>query len=117
MNKQMFFSYIIFIFSVFISSVSQVILKKSSNIKYSNRIREYLNMYVITAYFIFFMSSLITVYAYKNVPLSVGPAIEASGYLFVSLMDWFILKEKISKRKILGIFIIVFGIMIMCFGG
>lgn len=74
-------------------------------------------MYVITAYFIFFMSSLITVYAYKNVPLSVGPAIEASGYLFITLLDRVVLKQCISKRKLIGISVIILGIILVCLGG
>ena len=48
-----------FSFLVFISSVSQIILKKSANIKYENPIREYLNIRVIKdmAYSIFLLSS------------------------------------------------------------
>ena len=43
----------IYIFSVFISSVSQILLKTSANKKYESRIREYLNPRVIIAYGIF----------------------------------------------------------------
>ena len=76
--------YGIFLFSVFISSVSQIILKKSANIKYENPIREYLNIRVIVAYSIFLLSSFVTIYAYKFVPLSIGPVLESAGYIFVT---------------------------------
>ena len=59
-----------------------------------------------------FLSSLLTVYAYKFVPLSLGPVLEASGYVFVSVMGYFILKEKIGKKKLLGLVIIIAGIVI-----
>lgn len=117
MNRQLLVSIIIFLFSVFISSVSQIILKKSSGKVYDSKIKEYMNIYVLSAYTIFFISTLITIYSYKNLPLSLGPVIEASGYFFIAVMDRVILKEKISKRKILGISVIISGILIVCTGG
>ena len=71
-----------------------------------------MNFRVIFAYGLFFLSSLLTVYAYKFVPLSLGPVLEASGYVFVSVMGYFILKEKIGKRKFLGLVVIIAGIVI-----
>jgi len=102
----------LFLFSVFISSVSQIMLKTSANIKYKRWIDEYLNPKVIVAYGLFFASSLLTVFAYKYVPLSMGPILEATGYVFVSVLGYFVLKEKIGKRKIIGLIIIISGIMI-----
>ena len=62
--------YGIFLFSVFISSVSQIILKKSANIKYENPIREYLNIRVIVPYSIFLLSSFLTIYAYNSLTIA-----------------------------------------------
>ena len=104
----------IYVFSVFISSVSQIILKSSADKKYDNKIREYLNPRVIIAYGIFFLATLVTVYAYKGIPLSVGPILETTGYLWISLLGYFILKEKISRRKLAGLCIVVAGIVISC---
>ncbi|MCR5420268.1 MAG: multidrug ABC transporter [Lachnospiraceae bacterium] len=108
------FHIIIYVFSVFISSVSQIILKTSANINYENRIKEYLNPRVIIAYGIFFIATFITIYAYKGIPLSVGPILETTGYLWVTLLGYFVLKEKISKRKITGLLIVIIGIIISC---
>lgn len=102
----------IFLGSVLVASISQIMLKKSADRKYDKWIDEYLNFRVIFAYGLFFLSSLLTVYAYKFVPLSLGPALEASGYVFVSVMGYFILKEKIGKRKFLGLVVIIAGIVI-----
>ncbi|MBE6851888.1 MAG: multidrug ABC transporter [Ruminococcus sp.] len=117
MNSSMAVSVCIFIFSVFISSVSQIILKKGAGKQYESRLKEYMNPYVLSAYFIFFFSSLITVYSYKKVPLSAGPVIEASGYIFVSVLGRVLLKEKISRRRLAGLFMIVLGIVIVFLGG
>lgn len=102
----------IFVFSVFISSVSQIMLKKSALRHYDSKLTEYLNPLVITAYGIFFISSLITMLAYKYIPLSMGPILESSGYIFVTVLGVFILKEKISKRKFLGMLTIIVGIIV-----
>lgn len=104
----------IYIFSVFISSVSQILLKTSANKKYESRIREYLNPRVIVAYGIFFIATFVTIIAYKGIPLSLGPILETTGYLWVSLLGYFILKEKISRRKILGLIVVVAGIVVSC---
>ena len=104
----------IYVFSVFISSVSQIILKSSADMKYDNKLKEYLNPRVILAYGIFFLATLVTVYAYKGIPLSVGPILETTGYLWISLLGYFILKEKISRRKLIGLVIVVAGIIISC---
>ena len=73
---------VLFLFSVFISSVSQILLKSSAKQQYEKSWKDYLNWKVIVAYGIFFISSLLTVFAYRYVPLSMGPILEASGYLY-----------------------------------
>ena len=106
------FYVIIFLISVFISSVSQIILKTSANTEYKNKLREYLNLKVIVSYGFFFLSSLMTIWAYKGVPLSMGPVFEASGYVWVAILGRLILKEELKKKKVIGIIIILFGIIV-----
>ena len=67
---------------------------------------------MIIAYGMFFLSSLITVVAYKYVPLSMGPILESSGYIFVTLLGFFVLHEKIGKKKLMGLLVILAGITI-----
>lgn len=105
-----------FLLSVFISSVSQIILKKSASIQYENKIKEYLNPRVICAYGLFFGSSLMTVLAYKEVPLSMGPILEATGYIWISILSAAFLQEKIRKEKIIGMAVIICGIVIFNLG-
>lgn len=102
----------IFLGSVFVSSVSQVILKKSSGKVYDSKIKEYLNLPVMVAYGLFFCSSLITVFAYKGVALSLGPILESTGYIWVSILGALFLKEKLNKKKICGMIIIIVGIIV-----
>lgn len=114
MNEKVIFS-LIFLFGVFISSISQIILKKSANKTYTHWIREYLNPRVIFAYIIFFGATLCSVWAYKVIPLSLGPILESSGYIFVAFLSWLFLKEKINKQKLIGLSVIIIGIIIYSF--
>lgn len=107
--------FVLYLFSVLVASLSQVILKKSAMIDYKSRIREYLNPYVIGAYFFFFGSALLTTFAYRGVPLTLGPVLESTGYIYVGILGMFILKEKLSRRKIIGNLLIVGGIFIYAF--
>lgn len=103
---------IILIASVFISSISQTILKVSANESHGSSWKEYLNFKVIFAYSLFFISSFITVLAYKKIPLSLGPVLEASGYIFVTILGVIFLKEKVGKKKLIGLATILLGIVI-----
>ncbi len=111
MSKLLIFS-LVFIVSAFISSVSQVLLKKSALKTYEDKTKEYLNPYVIVAYAIFLIATFLTIYAYQYVPLSMGPILEASGYIFVAILGATVLKEKLTYRKVAGIFVIITGIII-----
>ena len=103
---------LIFLLSVFVSSLSQILLKTSADKKYDNIIKEYLNFKVIFAYGLFFISTMITVAAYKYVSLSMGAVLEASGYIFVTVLGKIFLKEKITNRKITGLAVILVGILV-----
>ena len=91
----------ILIVSVFVASLSQILLKISAN-----------KTYVITGYGLLFLSTLLTMVALKKVPLSLSPVIESSSYIFVSLMGYLVLKERFTKRKLLGLLVILVGILV-----
>lgn len=103
---------ILMLTSVFISSVSQVLLKKSAMKTYSSHLKEYLNPYVICAYGLFFLATILTTLALRGLPLSMQPMLETTGYLYVAVMGYFLLKENFSKRKAAGLLTIILGILI-----
>ncbi|MBR6230804.1 MAG: EamA family transporter [Lachnospiraceae bacterium] len=105
-------SVILLLVSVLISSVSQIILKISANKPHETRLKEYLNPYVIIAYLMFFGSTILTLLALRHLPLSQQPLYESAGYIFVSVMGYFLLKERFSKKKLLGLALILAGIFI-----
>lgn len=98
--------------SVFISSVSQIILKKAADKTYESTLKEYMNPMVIGAYGLFFCSVILTMLALKHVPLSMSQILESTGYIFVSVMGYIFLKERFSRRKLMGFALILAGIVI-----
>ena len=98
--------------SVTIASFSQVMLKMGAGKRYNSKIREYLNFYVITGYGMLFVSMVLTIVVYSHLSYLSVPVVEAVGYILVPVLSYFIFKEKLSKRKVLGILCILFGIMV-----
>ena len=107
----------VFLFSVLISSISQILLKKSADKTYDSRLKEYLNPLVIIAYGMFFCSMMITMYCYRYVDVSAGPIFESAGYIFVGVLGYIFLKEKFTAKKIIGMLLIMIGIVVFSFGG
>ena len=64
------------------------------------------------AYGLFFISTILTMLALRYVPLSLQPILESAGYIYVSVMGYFLLKERFSRRKLLGLALILLGIFI-----
>lgn len=112
MNSTLLIYAVVMALGTFISAISQVLLKKAAGKEYSSVIREYLNVRVIFAYIIFFAATLCSVYAYKVVPLSMGPIIEATSYIYVTVFGVTIFKERINLKKLIALGTIILGIVI-----
>ena len=97
---------------VFLGAVSQVMLKKAAMRECASKAQEYLNPLVITAYAIFFATTLLSVYAYKGIPLSMGPVLEATSYIYITVFGVCIFKEKLTAKKIAALLMIVGGILV-----
>lgn len=111
MNKVLIYSGI-YLLGVIISSFAQILLKKAANVKHDSKIKEYLNFKTIFAYSIFFGATLCSVLAYKYVPLSMGPILGTVEYVFVAVLSFLLLKEKIGKKKLIGLITIIFGVLV-----
>ncbi len=112
MNSEVLLYSLLLLAGVFISAVSQVLLKKEAGKEHSSFISEYLNPAVITAYAMFFASTLLSVFAYRGIPLSMGPVLEATSYIYVTFFGVKIFREKINKKKVLALLMIIGGIAV-----
>ena len=111
MNSITIHIFILFI-SVFISAFSQILLKKAALKSHKTVIQEYMNALVITAYGIYFIAVILDLIALRKVPISYIPIIEASNYIFIIAFSKIFLGEKLSKRKIIALLVILAGITI-----
>ena len=105
----------IFAIGVFLSAVSQVLLKKAALKKYENKFREYINVYVTLGYGILFLTTFFSIFAYKKLPLSMGPIIQTTSYIYVAIFGKLFFGETIGRRKVMAFVVIFAGILIFAF--
>lgn len=106
----------VYLLGVFIASVSQVLLKKASGRKYKNAIEEYLNPMVMLAYALLFITTFMTIFAYREVPLSWGPILEATSYFYVTTFGVLVFKEQFNSKKAIALGFIMLGIVVYSCG-
>lgn len=97
---------------VVIASFSQILLKKGANRPHISFIRDYLNAPVIIGYGLMFVALFGSLMAYRGLPMTSVPIIEAIGFILVPVLSRLFFKEKFTKKKIIGIIIIFAGIII-----
>jgi multidrug transporter EmrE-like cation transporter len=107
-------SVIVMLCGITIASFSQILLKTSANIKYDGFWQQYLNKRVIAGYLLLVVSTLFSIIAYSGMDYKFGQAFESVGLVLVTVFSCFILKEKISKKKVVGIIMIIAGILVFC---
>lgn len=117
MNRQMIPYAALMLAGTFISAVAQVLLKKEAQVKHGSVIEEYINPRVIIAYAIFFGATFLSIFAYKVMPLSMGPILEATGYIYVTIFGVVIFKERITGLKLVALGLIIGGIVVYAMFG
>ena len=91
-------------------------LKKSAMKQYDSKIKEYMNPLVIIAYIMFVGTTFLSIIAYKGIPLSMGPILEATSYIYVTFFGVKIFGEKLNLRKVVAMGLIIFGIIVYALG-
>lgn len=117
MNRRVLVYSLVLLFGVFVGSISQVLLKKAAQEKHETAIKEYLNFKVIFAYVLFVGTTLLSIIAYKGIPLSMGPILETTSYFYVTFFGVYIFKEKMTVKKYFSLALIIIGIVIYSFFG
>ncbi len=116
-DKTLILYSLILLFGVFISAISQVMLKKAAMKKYDNPLLEYLNPLVIFAYVLFVGCTFLSILAYRGIPLSLGPVLEATSYIYVTIFGVKIFKEKVDRKKLIALVMIIAGVLVSSFLG
>lgn len=104
------FCYSIAFVAVFISTAGQIMLKKQANTTGKKGfIWKFLNVQVIVSYGLLFLALAMNQIAVKQVPISVLPCITSTSFIWIFLFGFLILRERPSKKKILGVALILIG--------
>ena len=103
---------LLILIGTFIAAISQVMLKIEANKPHDSHLREYLNPLVIIAYVLFVGTTLLSILAYRGIPLSMGPILEATSYIYITVFGVKIFKEKMNKGKAAALLLIVCGIVV-----
>lgn len=112
MNDSLLLFSAFLLLSTLLSSISQAMLKKAAMRDYKNLYAEYLNPLVVGAYSIFLGCTLLTLYSYKVVPLGLGAVLEATGYIYITIIGVLVFKEKLTVSKVCALGFIVLGVLI-----
>lgn len=94
------------------SAVSQVLLKKSTQVAHKNWLTEYLNPYVIGGYGLTALCMVLMILAYRGLPFKYGAVLESLVYLYVMILSRIVFGEKITPRCLLGNLAIVAGVIV-----
>ena len=116
MSRSVFFYALLLLVGTFMASISQVLLKKVADRHFDNPLKDYLHPFVLAAYSIFIASTFLSILAYRGIPLSLGPVLEATGYIYVTYFGVKIFKEKFNSKKAVALALIIFGIIVYSFG-
>ena len=103
---------LLILIGTFIAAISQVMLKIEANKPHDSHLREYLNPLVIIAYVLFVGTTLLSILAYRGIPLSMGPILEATSYIYITVFGVKIFKEKMNRGKAAALLLIVCGIVV-----
>lgn len=92
---------------------SQTLLKLGANKAHEKRLFvAYVNPYTLTAYVLYILATLFTVYALKDTPLKLFYSTTSLKFVLILILSKFILQEKIDYVKVIAVSLIVFGVMI-----
>lgn len=108
MNNILF--YVLMLVSAFITAVSQIMLKVSANKKHRHFIFEYLNPYVMLSYAGYVLVLVINVIIYTKIDYRFGVVINSLSTVLIMVLSKLILKETMTKKKLIGNALIILGI-------
>ena len=104
-------------FSSFLAASGQVLLKFGA-LKFGEGSlwRHYINYYVIGAYTLFGAVTIINVKIFSSLLLSFASIMVAFSYILVVILGRFVLKERLSNKKIMGIIVTILGMIVYSVG-
>ena len=103
--------YIILVIMTFSGAVASLFLKKASASDNIISIIKNINLYIGCV--LYLVSALLNIYVLRYLDYSVVLPLTSVTYIWTMVISYFILKEKISKKKIFGVGLILIGAVLV----
>ncbi|KLU57435.1 hypothetical protein EL84_02665 [Paenibacillus sp. VT-400] len=97
---------------VLINSLAQILLKLGAMRSRESKAILSINIPILIGYFLFLVTTVLSVYLLKVIPLKNFTLIIALNYIVTLLFSYIILKEKLSRQKFLASFMIIVGVIV-----
>lgn len=107
----------LYVCSGLIAAVSQLLMKKEAGKHRDDRgIRRILHVKVMMAYGLMFSTIFINMIAMRYVPYKYTAVLGTFSYIFVLVLGYLVLKERIGKIRAAGACVILAGIVVFNWG-
>lgn len=105
--------YILILLMSFVGSIASLFLKKASaNLDFKKLFFNF-NLYVGGT--LYLLSAIINIYVLKYMEYSKVLPLTSFTYVITLILSGFLLKEKISRKKIMGVLLIIIGAIFISF--
>ena len=103
--------YIVLLIMTMFGSVASLFLKKASGLNSLIDMLKNINLYI--GGFLYVSSAILNIWLLKILDYSVILPLTSLTYIWTMVLSYFILKEKITVKKVLGICLILIGAVII----
>lgn len=115
MNRNQIIAMGVMFFCALLAAISQILLKKSTQMHHASTWREYANGHVMAAYGILAVTIVLNIFAYSVLNYKYGSIILSSSYVFTLLLSMVFLGDRPTWKCIVGNALIVLGIAVYVF--
>lgn len=103
--------FVLLLVMTLLGSVASLSLKKASGSGSLIGLLKNVNLYV--GGFLYLSSAVLNIYILRHMDYSVVLPLTSITYIWTMILSYMILKEKITKKKILGVFFIIAGAVLI----
>lgn len=103
--------YLILIIMTLIGAIASLYLKKASNSDGMLNIIKNINLYI--GGILYLISAILNIYILKFLDYSIVLPLTSVTYIWTMILSYFKLNEKINKKKIIGVILIIIGAILV----
>ena len=103
--------YVLLVIMTLIGAIASFFLKKASGSEKIIDLIKNINLYI--GGFLYLLSAVLNIYLLKYLDYSLVLPMTSITYIWTLIISYQFLKEKISLKKIIGVFVIITGVIIL----